>query len=217
MRAMRACKTGPLLAYVEHIKLLSIKYPDYWGIISMADSVMRTERWPRMRAEMEESVADGARPPMFWHIKLPWTAILIASVKDRDYWWDSVHEPIQLRLKNMTPEQAAAAAHTGHLTDDQQVMSLYPPGYGPPAGRPTKTPALNDGAPTKKSAAQKAADRAARKASAGDKPPPTNKPKKQTSTRRPDGRLMARNGVPLCLSFQKGSCTEPCDDIHITV
>ena len=107
----------------------------------------------------------------------------------------------------MTPEQAAAASHTGHLTDEQQVMPLYPPGYGPLAGRPNK---INDGAPTKKTAAQKAADRAARKTAAGDKPPPTNKPKKEVTTRRPDGRLLARSGVPFCLAFQKGSCSEPC-------
>ena len=117
MRALRAAKTGAIDAYAEHIQALSIRYPDYWGVISLADTVMRSERWPRMRQQFEAEARSGVKRA-FWTQKVPWTAILTASVGEeaRNWWFDHVGDPIDQRQKGGAKAiDRAAATHTGNL------------------------------------------------------------------------------------------------------
>ena len=86
MRCAKAAKTGAMDAYDDHIAALSAQYPEYWGVISLSDTIMRSERWPRMRDQMEAEAAAGIRRP-FWTQDVPWTAIITAAIGDEARNW----------------------------------------------------------------------------------------------------------------------------------
>ena len=214
MRAIGAARQGPLRAYMKHIHTLSVRFPAYWGVISVADTVMRSERWSRMRSDMLDDAAEG-RAPRGWSQDSPWDAIIIASIEDDKYWARTVSEPILHKPRVADAERAAALAHTGGVLSLPPELSPFchsglspaPSGLGtpfPPPPPPHREPKGPSAKQLKQAAAKAAAAQAKANKAAGAY-------KGDVNALRPDGRRrVTPAGVQYCFLYQSSACSEPC-------
>ena len=63
MVAIDACPQGFLDAYAHKISALNALYRDRWGVISMADTIVRGEHMVRIR----DSIREDAFADVRWH------------------------------------------------------------------------------------------------------------------------------------------------------
>ena len=105
-------------AYERGIKGMVEMWPHAWGIISVADSLCRTEKWQRLFDEYEET------KPSHWDPVCPWDAIIFDSAFGTvqgplAHWWKTrVEHPANL------PESQAA----GYLAATEGInLTMVPP------------------------------------------------------------------------------------------
>ena len=110
MLKLRAALPGPLDAYEEGIRQLNSSFPQYWGLIALADDIMRSERWEMVRVRIEDLAANGQlREPfdknMPWNAVLSWTAYDTGN--DSQWWYNRVDKPC---MQSGSPMGAMARA-----------------------------------------------------------------------------------------------------------
>ncbi|CAK0906332.1 unnamed protein product, partial [Prorocentrum cordatum] len=120
MLTLQACLPGPLDEYEEGMRLLSVAFPNHWGIISRADDEMRSERWERIRRRIESEVAENTYRGSFVQDR-PWEAVIRESAKSdtgpyTNWWYEHVDKlclmvskaPVALAPAGASAEPAAA-------------------------------------------------------------------------------------------------------------
>ena len=85
MVTLGACTPGALQHYLMGIRALTRLFPSKWSQISAADLVVRSERWTRIREDMERF------PPPTFNKDMPWDAVVSTSSYGREgansMWW----------------------------------------------------------------------------------------------------------------------------------
>ena len=100
MVTLNAARPGSLGAYLDGIKTLFRHFPTKWAAIVSADLVVRSERWLRIREDIERA------PPAGFDPAAPWDYVIAASSYGRGgstaMWWHT-HVELPLTLGASSP------------------------------------------------------------------------------------------------------------------
>ena len=92
MVSLGACSLGTMNRYRSGLVQLSKLFPKMWPIMHTTDVVLRSERWGRLREQIEASVSMGAAV-MGYDPSRPWDAVIAQSAYGREglnaTWWQS--------------------------------------------------------------------------------------------------------------------------------
>jgi len=96
MISLNAARPGTLNAYLDGVKTLLRHFPGKWGSIVATDLLVRSERWLRIREDLER-----APYPLGYDPRSPWDFVIGASAYGRDgplsrWWQDEVVLPMSL-------------------------------------------------------------------------------------------------------------------------
>jgi len=110
MISLKAAKLGTLNRYKAGMVQLHKLFPRMWSVLQTTDVILRTERWGRLREQIEANVVLGAPPPGYDY-NAPWDLVISQSTYGREglnaAWWQS-HFVLPCTLG----ASATAATHT---------------------------------------------------------------------------------------------------------
>ena len=78
MRTIRGAKDVAMDACAKRSHDLSVHFPEHWGVIAVADNICRTEKWVRLRRQLEKDYRNGDRHRNFNPAK-PWSSVIAYS------------------------------------------------------------------------------------------------------------------------------------------
>ena len=188
MLMLKGAKAGHLDAYEEHVRSLTEAFPGHWGVISVADELMRSERWEEIRRRIDTARSQGDYRLPFDE-KEPWGAVIRDAAQDKQWWYDHCNQVCLLaRARNDSAAQLTAAPSTS-----------APPLWDPLSGA-TPSPPSSSWAP-------------AEAARPGHKKNSKGKGKGKGKGPRNDGRHTVNSkGTQLCYSWGRNAdgCRNPC-------
>jgi len=96
MVSLNAARPGSLCAYLDGIKTLHRHFPHRWSTILATDLLVRSERWMRVREDIERGPH-----PLGYDARAPWDYVICACAYGRDgplsrWWQDEVVLPMSL-------------------------------------------------------------------------------------------------------------------------
>ena len=113
MVSLGAAKLGAMMKYRAGLVQLTRLFPRFWGVLQTTDILVRTERWSKLREQLETFAAMGAAPPGFV-ATAPWDTVISQSAYGADTlnagWWRS-HFELPCTLAS-TPGGATQMIHT---------------------------------------------------------------------------------------------------------
>jgi len=134
MISLGAASPGTLASYHDGIKVLLRIFPAKWGILLATDVVVRTERWTRLREQLERD------RPAYYDPARPWDSVIALSAYGAEgpnaQWWQT-----HFVLPAATANTAAGMEKTVGVVEQAPSRSPRASSSGPPAKRPRAGPA----------------------------------------------------------------------------
>ena len=90
MLMLKGSLAGPMDEYEEGIRMMAFTFPDHWGTIAVADDLMRSEPWEKLRQRIEKMLSRGLYTEP-WDPDRPWESVIRESANGTsrmaDSWW----------------------------------------------------------------------------------------------------------------------------------
>ena len=90
MISLGAARVGTLMKYKSGMLQLMRLFPKFWGVLHTSDIIVRTERWSKLREQLETIVVMEAAPPGYSN-EMPWDTVIAQSAYGADSlnagWW----------------------------------------------------------------------------------------------------------------------------------
>jgi len=113
MVSLGAARVGTLARYRNGVQQLVKLFPKMWGILQTTDVIVRSERWGRLREQVENTKACGAETPGF-DPEAPWDFIISSSSYGAEggnaAWWQA-HFVLPCTLSSSAPGASGMIRH----------------------------------------------------------------------------------------------------------
>jgi len=141
MVSLNAASIGTMNRYKNGLVQLHKLFPKMWPIMATTDVIVRSERWGRLREQIETNVTMGAAP-IGWDPARPWDCVVSQSAYGRDglnaTWWQS-HFVLPCTLAHSAGVAASTIRDIEGYPTGGSTGSSSQQHKPPPKGQPAKS------------------------------------------------------------------------------